>query len=324
MKLAIVGPEFFSYTKAISNELAGRGIDVIFFDERGEAGAVKKTIFRSTILQKVFNQYITRAHEVIYEKLISNNITHVLFISPDSLNISLIKKIKNSGISISLYMWDSVDNKPSVKYVFDYIENKATFDPADSKKYSIEYIHLFAEDVYFNKQVEITDREYDLCFIGTGHSNRASQLKSVLKNKSFSDFRFKIHLFYGNYLYDIMSRLQLIGFSELKPTDKKLSKIECADIFSKSKYVLDITHPKQRGLTSRTFEALCSGAILVTNNINAPTLIPSFNKNIVLYDDLSSINIEQLKQSSSPSDNVDRYPLSLSYFCSNILELINK
>ena len=237
---------------------------------------------------------------------------------------NLIKKIKNSGISISLYMWDSVDNKPSVKYVFDYIENKATFDPADSKKYSIEYIHLFAEDVYFNKQVEITDREYDLCFIGTGHSNRASQLKSVLKNKSFSDFRFKIHLFYGNYLYDIMSRLQLIGFSELKPTDKKLSKIECADIFSKSKYVLDITHPKQRGLTSRTFEALCSGAILVTNNINAPTLIPSFNKNIVLYDDLSSINIEQLKQSSSPSDNVDRYPLSLSYFCSNILELINK
>jgi hypothetical protein len=52
----------------------------------------------------------------------------------------------------------------------------------------------------------------------------------------------------------------LLIFNIFKVSYSGYKKEEIADLFKSSKAVLDITHPNQKGLTSRTFEALRSGS----------------------------------------------------------------
>ncbi len=47
-----------------------------------------------------------------------------------------------------------------------------------------------------------------------------------------------------------------------------VDKKEWQDILSRTKIVIDLSHPLQTGLTMRTFEALASGCHLLTTNTN--------------------------------------------------------
>ena len=106
-------------------------------------------------------------------------------------------------------------------------------------------------------------------------------------------------------------------------TNRSISKKRTAEYFKKSKYVLDITHPKQKGLTSRTFEAISSGAILVTNNKNAKRLLPNFRDRILIYRDINSLEINKLKHVEKDFSKEQLYDLSLKRFCDEILYLVN-
>jgi hypothetical protein len=71
-----------------------------------------------------------------------------------------------------------------------------------------------------------------------------------------------IRLLMNRCCFDLFNKVSCSGYK----------KEEIADLFKSSKVVLDITHPNQKGLTSRTFEALSSGSKLITNNENCKML----------------------------------------------------
>ena len=237
------------------------------------------------------------------------------------MSSSLLKSLKENKIKSCLYMWDGFDNKPAARgYVKDFFCS-ATFDPNDSENYKMELINLFAEDIFFNK--ERLNRSIDFSFVGTAHSIRPRFILELIRKSKEFKLNNLIHLYSGNIFYHLMGLIKTFFRNKKMFTNRSISKKRTAEYFIKSKYVLDITHPKQKGLTSRTFEAISSGAILVTNNKNAKRLLPDFRDRVVIYSDINSLEINKLKHVEKDFSKEQLYELSLKRFCDEILHLVN-
>ena len=104
---------------------------------------------------------------------------------------------------------------------------------------------------------------------------------------------------------------------------QKIKKDDISNVFFKTKVVIDITHPGQNGLTSRSLEALAAGAILLTNNENAVTLLEEYKDRIIVYDvDNISVKIRECQEIAIRSrlDIGLKYKLSLSRFVKELLD----
>lgn len=319
MRLTIVGPRFFSYVDAVVGHIRELGISAQSVDERGSQSFFVKAAFRSAFLRKLFFFLIRKRHESIIREVADFKSSHVLFISPESVNKSLITSLKALGVKTYLYMWDSFDNKPAAKSCLSDFDNVATFDPVDADTNRLSLINLFAEDEFFSHGSEGTRREFDLSFVGTAHSSRPKVITSLVASSSLSRLRKKIHLYQGNAYYYLRARL-LTRFSAFTPlSNHSISKSEVAEIFKSSKFILDVTHADQRGLTSRSFEALAAGGVLVTNNRWSKELLPAFSERIVIFKNISDLDIDKLKWSESA--DLDHEILTLKRFCNEILRL---
>ena len=320
-RIVIIGPAFFNYLEAIQQEIKKSNIECKFIIERGSENLFNKVIFRSEILKYIFSFIINNRHRQIASECIDFRATHALFISPESMSAGLLKSLKENKIESCLYMWDGFDNKPAARrYVKNFIHS-ATFDPNDSENYEMRLINLFAEDIFFNK--EKLNRSIDFSFVGTAHSIRPRFILRLIRKSENLKLNNLIHLYNGNIFYHFMGLIKTFFMNTKMFTNRSISKKRTAEYFKKSKYVLDITHPKQKGLTSRTFEAISSGAILVTNNKNAKRLLPNFRDRIVIFRDINSLEINKLKHVEKDFSKEQLYDLSLKRFCDEILYLVN-
>lgn len=318
-KIIIIGPSFFNYLHAIEKQIKESGIECKNIIERGNESLFKKVIYRSSFLKFLFYPLVKKRHKEIILECVNFKATHALFISPESMTSSLLELLKNHNIEPILYMWDGFENKPAAKRFIKNFSFTATFDPIDAKKYQMELIHLFAEDVFFISNTN--NRAFDFSFVGTAHSIRPKFILELIKKSNKDKLNNMIHLYRGNIFYHIMGLLRT-GFSDTKMfTNNSISKNKTAEYFKKSKYVLDITHPKQKGLTSRTFEAISSGAILITNNQNARRLIPDFKDRIIVYSDIKSLETNRLNFTEIIFSEEQLYNLSLKRFCDEIINL---
>lgn len=324
MKLTIIGPDFFSYTDSIASELRNMGINVRNFDERGSSSFLVKAIFRSTLLQRIFNKVIKRRHDKIFKNVIEFSSTHALFISPDSLDTKLVRRLEKYGIVVALYMWDSLKNKPNTIKLVNNIKRKASFDPTDAKTYGLRYINLFAQPDFFCQEKDHQERIHDLTFVGTAHSNRPTMLKGLMRNSSRKNLSTKIHLFSGNLFYEIIAKLRLLDNLSLKLESNMIKKSECAHIFKTSKYIIDITHKHQKGLTCRSFEALAAGCYLITNNQLAHHLLTHFSNRIIIYKKLSNIDFNLLDWKKPNISDPKLEEFSLNSFCRKIMALLDE
>ena len=67
--------------------------------------------------------------------------------------------------------------------------------------------------------------------------------------------------------------------------------MQILDYYQKSKVILDINHPYQRGLTLRTFEALGAKKIITTNQ--EIKKFPFYNENNVFVIDRTNIRLNK-------------------------------
>lgn len=319
-KLVIIGPSFFNYLDAIKEEIIKIGVDTEYIIETGKVDFFTKAIFASPILSKIFSLYIKKRHEEILNACIKKGASQVLFISPKSMSNYLLDELKENNIKVYLYMWDSFDNQPASIDFLKKFDKCASFDPVDVNKFNMKQINLFAEEIYFGGN---NKRNKDFVFVGTAHSIRPLIIEKLLKKYPERYFNNFIHLYRGNAYYFLKALIQ-IRFRKFNIFSKdSISKEIIATQFKESKYVLDITHPDQNGLTSRSFEAIASGAILVTNNKNAKEVLNLFKDRIIEYQNVECINVDENSFSEMKANEKELYELSLNRFCYEIINLVN-
>ena len=323
MNIAIVGPAFFGYLNRIAGLMTDRGIPTRFYDEFPSNGILTKIVLRYSPLAG--RQYATRRyHEQITAEIIRSGATHVLFGTIEIFPHACIRRLKEHGIVMSRYAWDSVRNKPYAKTLDPYMLAVASFDPGDCEREGYMYVPL-----YSGARATAPTNRYDIDFLycATFHSNRPSVIAKIIDESLRADWKLQLMLFFHSrklwrlrYLFTpaVWHMGRLIA-------TKPFSLDEIADMTARSRVVIDIHHGGQSGLTMRTFEALSLGAIVLTTNVAAPQgLPPQLRDRVVILDldDVTESMREALAQPREALTDEMQYYLSANRFIDQIIGLL--
>jgi len=321
--MLIIGPLFFSYTESISKEINRRGVQCFTFNEIHSNSVFVKIVYRLN-LNFLLKEKIKLHREKAYRFIDDNRISDVLFISPEVISEDFLLEVKKNT-RVHLYMWDGFKNKKNALSVLRYFNTKSSFDMFDCQHHGMNYIPLFAESEYCAKSVK---RIYDMSFCGTIHSDRPSWIGMLLEYAKEKRLRIGLFLYYYSpsllFIRLALNKCYFNLFS--KVSYDSFSKKDIANLFRRSRVVVDLTHPNQNGFTSRTFEALRTGSKLATNNKNCKILEKEFPSRIFLLEknnfqgkellEFINLDVEPLNEKQ------DRF-LSIERFTDQLLESLN-
>lgn len=292
-KILFFSPVFFGYNLEIKHKLEEYGATVDIYDDRPTNSTIGKILIR---INPYLISYITHKY---FNKIIKDNkgkdYDYVFFIKAESILKSDFKNLKNEFQSAKfiLYLYDSLDN---IKY---YSEKKHFFDRIFSFDYDdcvlnteMVFRPLFFLD-YFKSYYSKADT-YDLCFIGTAHSDRPEIIYNIYNQIKDSNI-FYFRLYVPSKLIYIWQYISNSYFRKLHKlnilTCEKLTTEQVSDIVKKSNSIIDIEHPKQNGLTMRTIEMVGLNKKIITTN-----------KNIQKYDFYNSSNIQIISREKTVID----------------------
>ncbi|WP_050467309.1 hypothetical protein [Herbaspirillum chlorophenolicum] len=325
-KIALVGPNFFSYIQAIRQSLMKKGYESQFFDERHKNTIIVKILYRLGFYEW-FPAVKRRYLDGVAQAILAQKCTDALLIGVEVCDEDFVQKLKKAGVRVHLYMWDSARNKPRYLKYLPWLDGKSSFDPIDCAEHGLTYIPLFSESVFSQAiQVEKADKDVDISFCGTLHSNRADWLNAIRRFGNKYKLKVVFYIFFH-------SRPLLFIKSIARPSNANFlrsmstagfSKQEIAALFRRSKFVFDIQHPGQIGLTARTFEVLRSGTKLITSNRFSSELPLDLAERVIVID-----NVQQLESvdfscgfSVPPLTEEQDYFLSIERFTDQLIDIM--
>ena len=327
VRVAVVGPSFFSYMQAVVDEFDRRGMPGLWFDERHSNSALTKVVYRLGFGR--FRPGPRRRHlSTILQGIRDHGATDVLLISVEVVDTEFVAALRREGIRVHLYLWDSVANKVGADKLVKLIGNKATFDPIDSETYGMPYIPLFAEATFDEATLKPSGPyDYDIGFCGTVHSSRSAVFAQLVRARWARRLRLKLMLYYQS-----RAILYIRGLADpnLWPLIPKIStamfpKSQVAEMIGKTRFILDIPHPGQSGMTMRTFEVLLAGSRLLTFNRIAAARLPQALQSrvrvISQISDVTQIDFEQCER-MPPLTADERYYVSLERFVDQLMAMM--
>lgn len=324
-KIAIIGPSFFSYVQAIRDEFRKRGLSCQSFDERHSNRILAKIIYRLNLTwlqQKQRDRHLDR----ILQEISIQNFTDVLLVDVEVIDKEFVQKLNDRGIRVHIYMWDSAKNKKRFTSYLSDTASRGSFDFHDCRTFGMTYIPLFAEDM-FRFQSANDVRDIDISFCGTLHSDRAYHLRKLENIAKKRDLKLELlTFFHSKTLFAVKSLHHLSNAHFIRNISTTgFPKKVVADSMRRSQYVFDIQHKGQGGLTARTFEALRSGAGLITFNRNAHQLPQIFHDRVHIIDDVADIEkitLKPIKPTWEPNSETD-YFLSLERFVDDLSSMMS-
>ena len=260
-KIIFISPNFLGYNKVIKSELEKLGAVVLMFNDRPYNG-----------LYDFFNKKINNRLTKIYQNIVwlirlitlkINDYNTLLVIRGEDIPNFVYKKIKDEGIEMVMYQWDSVKNYNYLKNTH-YFNKIITFDSLDAKNNNFKYLPLFYRREYEMINKKLTEDKVAL-FIGTYQPVRYKkiiELNELLKKNGISTIiKIKIPFYYF-----LKLKINKVNVNKKYLIFQNLSLKKVMNYYSKADIIIDIANENQSGLTMRTFEALGSRKKLLTNN----------------------------------------------------------
>jgi len=265
-RILLIAPRFFGYETEIKNCLENMGGIVDWLPDRPFDKAWQLAILR--LLPKAMLAFVNNYYLKKLNALPISEYNIIFAVNTVTLTPKIIKTIKelNSGAKYVIYMWDSMENRDHVKHILSFFDSTWCFDPSTALQYGMKFRPLFyLNDYGIGSPVAVI---YDLSFIGSIHTDRYAIIKKI-QNIIPKTFKCFYYLYLrADWIFWIQKILKpsmwLADYGEFK--FGSISKDHVIKIFHQSKIVLDIEHPKQCGLTMRTFEALGAKKKMITTN----------------------------------------------------------
>ena len=269
-KILFLSVQTFNYEKEIAQQLQQLGAIVDYFDERPANSILAKGIIRlkRSLLQTKINSYYSKILSTIENK----QYDYLFVIKGEVVPAFFLESFKstNPNCHCIFYTWDSFENNVNARSILKYFDDCFTFDANDAVKYNLNFRPLFYIEKYGNLSNQKNIRnDFDLLFIGTAHSDRyiiSNTIVNWCETNALHSFAYYFMqsriVFAFKKFFD--STFKKIEYNKL--SFESLSADNIIDLYKRSSVVLDINHPKQSGLTMRTFEALGAGKKLITTN----------------------------------------------------------
>ena len=258
---------FFGYENTITDKMRQLGAEVSLYDEMSVKKAFDRALLK--VCPGVFHRKTEQYYKDIINREANGNYDFIIFIDCEMPTEHVLQECRRAfpDARLCLHLWDSLDNLKGVKNKFRYFDYISSFDRRDAKECDLVFRPLFYSDEYKTADSNEQTREYryDLSFIGTIHSDRYSIIRKI---QAFTNTMYIYPYLQSKFIYYFyfMTKSEFRG---TKITDFKFEKINSKDIANvvrESRAVLDIQHPKQRGLTMRTLEMLGMKKKFVTTN----------------------------------------------------------
>lgn len=287
-RILLLAPEFYSLHLQIIEELESMGYEVVFIPDKLQKYnpncSSSSFPFIKRIYYHILNPNLKYMKET--EEQWNKKIDILLVINGFSFDKYLINKLKknNPQIKSILYLWDGI-NFFDFTYNFCYFNSIYTFDSKDAEKYKLKLLPLFWVQ---HESKNIITPKYDLCFIGTSHSDRFSILKEIEKQCILmgvsnyiklvvKDRNITILDYFRYFLNKRKDEANSKGFvndflyltgkkNESFLTKKALSPTEFEKIIAESKCIIDLELPYQSGITHRMISALANKKKIITTN----------------------------------------------------------
>ena len=265
-RLLLICPEFFSYHRDISARVEGLGYHVVWWNDRPSSAALYKLALR---LFPRLMAPLTRRHYAARLRALERpgRFEHVLVVKGESLSTGTITALRTAlpNARFTYYTWDGIANVRGAMAIVPMFDAAATFDPVDARQFGWAHRPLFARTIATGS--EEGRRCYDWAFIGTLHSDRYRVLRRLARGNATA--RFYAFLYIPGRLMWILRHLtnwQLWSPGDIRVSLTPLSAEESRRATMLARAIVDVEHPRQRGLTMRTIETLMSGEKLVTTN----------------------------------------------------------
>jgi hypothetical protein len=269
-RILFFAPRYFGYDIEIQKKLVDLGAKVSLYDERP-----LNTFFGKATI-RINNHFLANTTELYYEEILKKtddeSYDFVLFVNAEAITQKVFLRLRNhqKNAVFILYMWDALANKKNTCRILKHFDYRFSSNSEDclNPDLDIHYHRLFYLDEY--KSIPVTsDYAYDLCFIGSIHSDRHRILMDIDKLCRRRGLRFFKYMFFpSQVLYHVRKIYDpsVWGHQIQEYQFTALSKKQIVDLISQSKVIVDIQHPNQTGLTMRTIEMLGARRKLITTN----------------------------------------------------------
>lgn len=322
-RVLFLSAKFFDYQNEIKKCMEQEGYVVDYFDERPANSFLIKALIR--LNPKLIRKYIDKYHKKIIEQTVNNRYDFVFIIKAEAISSDSLQKLKalHKEAKFVLYMWDNFDNFADGPTKIKFFDRVLTFDKDDAIKYNLQFRPLFYIPQYRQVATNSSVPNIDVLFVGTIHSDRyifLEQIKTQVEQLSKKCYFYMF--FMSNILYYKM-KMENKSLKKVKKANfqfKALNQEQIIDLFSHSKAIIDIQHPKQTGLTMRTIETLGAERKLITTNktiIDYDFYNPA---NIIIVDRVNPIinkNFLTTDYIKTDSNTLKRY--SLRYWVNEVL-----
>lgn len=261
-------PTFFDYDIRIRDKLEEMGANVLLFDERPSKNPFVKAVIRLRfvpLMHPIVSYYYYR----IIRSLAGRQSDHLLVVNPECMTPGILSRLVAvlGAKKATVFMWDSLSNKPSARALIPHVDSFFTFDSTDAAADErLKYLPLFSA---FSGSKTGGCEPVDISFFGTLHSDRYAVCKAIERRAEMSGLTTRFFFFVPSRIYFFVRRFFDAGFRQVDVKDVSFVPLPLSEIESQmlaSKAVLDIQHPGQVGLTMRTIESLEAECKLITTN----------------------------------------------------------
>jgi hypothetical protein len=290
-KVLFIGPQFFGYEILILEGLKEKGFEVDFLPDRPFVSPLMKAVTRFR------RQWIIPFADKFYldsiKDLKSDSYEYVFVVQGEGLSLNTLSNLRTVFHSARFiwYLWDSLRNKKLLVPNIPMFDKCFTFDKQDADYYGINFRPLFYAPGFSAGASK--NFKYELSFIGTMHSDRYEIISNLIRQLPENARYFWYFYLQAPWVFWLkkITNSSFYGVSIDRFKFTPLKKNEVEDVFFESFAILDIEHPKQTGLTMRTFEALGAKKKLITTNQHVKNYDFYHPDNILVINRKSSFSV---------------------------------
>lgn len=315
-RVLLFAPSFFGYEALIKQKIEEMGGYCDLYNERSVTSGYARAVLK--VVPAVFNQRSKTYYREILESNSDKDYDYVLILKCDMTPNEALGNMKRMfpNAKMCLALWDSIANIPGVVDKFPYFDTIHSFDPDDCVAFQeLKYRPLFFSDEYANLENHSSHMKYDICFVGTIHSDRYKIVSEVQQVADSLGLTFTKYCYLqAPFIYKCYKAVKP-EFKNTSPDDfafQALCQEETSSMIRGSRAVLDINHPKQSGLTMRTIEMVGMGKKLLTTN-KFVTKADFYNPNNICVIEREGMAIDkgffETNYEALPSDIYERYTL---------------
>lgn len=260
--LLIMPRSFYSFARMIGGALEELGYAVTEANEEYPENALGKVMAK---LDLPIARRITR--KVIRERFLTNaRYDLVVIIKGRGVGPRLVADLKRHAARVVGYHFDALAYDPPTERWAEGIDRVSTFDYRDAAAKGWRLVELFSAE---EPPDIIEPIKIPFSVIMRNHSDRIGYVDAVVRGLELRPEDMFVYIFeqdVRSLVVNFVRQPRLYWRWRKHIHRTPLAYADYRRVLATSDFTIDYAHPKQTGLTMRSFEALASGAKLVTNN----------------------------------------------------------